>query len=153
MSEYQYYEFCKSWKYFYSKEILLNYFDVYFYISNFGVMELFFKYKNEDIDVEAISKNCSKDVINLVKYGQYSILKIRINKEEGCGWIEGDGLLADLLSLYDEIKNKSYQSLELISAIDYDLNNEGEYLSAFIKDKELTEGQQALVDCMKLFSY
>ena len=49
------------------------------------------------------------------QHEQTILLEVHISNEEGFGWTEGEGILADLLPLYDEIKNKNYQLLRLVS--------------------------------------
>ena len=50
-----------------------------------------------------------KHVITIAIHGEDVLLEIDINNEEGFGWTEGEGILPDLLPLYDEIKSGNYQ--------------------------------------------
>ena len=43
------------------------------------------------------------------------VLDINFSNEDGLDWIEGDGMLPDLLPLYDEIKARNYQFLRLVA--------------------------------------
>jgi hypothetical protein len=99
------------------KKLVLKHFDVFFYISNSGTVRLIFKYDSKDVDYQELQKNCIKHVISCEQHEQTSLLEVHISNEEGFGWTEGEGILADLLPLYDEIKNKNYQLLRLVSAI------------------------------------
>lgn len=76
-----------------------------------------FKYKIQQVDLDELKKYYIKHVISCEQHDQYILLEIYINNEEGRGWTEGEGLLADLLPLYAEIKAKNYQLLHLVTAI------------------------------------
>ena len=79
-----------------------------------------FKYNISQIDINEIKKYCIVDVIDCEQYGEDILLDINIQNEDGFGWTEGEGLLPDLLPLYDEIKDKNYQFLRIVA----DVNNE-----------------------------
>ena len=83
------------------KELLLKYFDVFFYISNFGCIRLMFKYNEQEINVDKLKKHCVKHVISCEIQTSYVILDTYFSNEDGFGWIEGKGMLPDLLPLYD----------------------------------------------------
>lgn len=100
-----------------SDTLLLKYFDVFFYISNFGTMRLTLKYATSEMDVNKIKEYCIKHVIACKEHGEYVLLDIYVQNEEGFGWTEGEGLLPDLLPLYDEIKAKNYHFLDIVAAI------------------------------------
>ncbi|MHA7841666.1 MAG: hypothetical protein ACX932_07370 [Gammaproteobacteria bacterium] len=40
---------------------------------------------------------------------------INFINEAGFGWVDGEGMLPDLLPLYDEIKTENYQFLRLVA--------------------------------------
>lgn len=46
-------------------KILSSYFDVLFYLSNFGSFRLVFKFPVNEIDLAAVKKYCFDDVINI----------------------------------------------------------------------------------------
>src|SRR5208282_745549 len=47
-----------------SKKLLLKYFDVFFYISNYGTIQLMFKYKLGQVNIEELKKYDIKHVIS-----------------------------------------------------------------------------------------
>ena len=98
-----------------TKELLLKYFDVFFYISNFGCIQLMFKYKAQEINIDEVKKYCIKHVISCDAQNSRVVLDINFSNEEGFGWVEGEGMLPDLLPLYDEIKTGNYQFLRLVA--------------------------------------
>jgi hypothetical protein len=93
------------------KSLILKYFDVFFYISNFGTVRLMLKYPIHQVNVEEIKKYSLKHVISCEVIDENLIIDIDIRNEEGFGWTEGEGVLADLLPIYDEIKSNNYQFL------------------------------------------
>ena len=100
------------------QKLLLKHFDMFFYISNFGTIQLMFKYHCDDINLDQIQQFSRKHVIELNRVEQYVVLHINVNNEEGFGWTEGEGLLPDLLPIYTEIQQGDYQALKLALAID-----------------------------------
>ncbi|NNM59957.1 MAG: hypothetical protein HKM04_09110 [Legionellales bacterium] len=132
-------------------ELVLNYFDVFFYISNFGTLRLIFKYPENQITEEEIEKYRIKHVIHYQKHEQYGLLTIDINNEEGFGWTEGEGLLADLLPLYDEIKDNHYHFLQVVSAVhDHFMGENSNTLSNLLTKNTLSSAEKTFVACVGL---
>ncbi len=109
-----------------SNKLLLKHFDVFFYISNFGTIRLTFKYNIAQIDMNEIERHCLEGVIDCEQHGQDILLDINIQNEDGFGWTEGEGLLPDLLPLYAEIKDKNYQFLRIVAAVNNEFYGESE---------------------------
>jgi hypothetical protein len=129
------------------KELLLKYFDVFFYISNFGTVRLMFKYLDQEVNVSQIKNYSIKHVLSYEKHGQHILLDININNEGGFGWTEGEGMLSDFLPLYEEIKTKDYQFLRLVSAINDELAERGNNsLEILLADIQLSPAQKALLN-------
>jgi hypothetical protein len=127
--------------------LLLKYFDVFFYISNWGTIRLMFKYPAQEIEIKKLKKYSIKDVISCQAQKDYVVLNIAINNEEGFGWTDGEGLLADFLPLYEEIQSKNYQFLQLIKAIHDELTGEKENaLASTLADMKLSAAQSAFLD-------
>ena len=106
------------------KALLLNYFDVFFYISKWGIVRLMFKYTTSQVNYEELKKYCIKEVISCEKQQKYIILSIDIHNEESFGWTEGEGLLPELIPLYEEMKANNYQFLRLVLRIHNELRGE-----------------------------
>ncbi len=98
-----------------SKELLLKYFDIFFYISNFGCIQLMLKYRDQEVNTSELEKYCAKHVVSCETQNAYVVLDINYSNEDGFGWVEGEGMLPDLLPLYDEIKAGNYQFLRLVA--------------------------------------
>lgn len=100
------------------KKLLLKYFDVFFYIANWGSLQLMFKYSASDINIHALKQYCIDDPISCEITNSHVLLDIDYNKEEGfSGWMEGEEMLAELLPLYDEIKSGNYELLRMLMDI------------------------------------
>ena len=134
------------------KKLLLKHFDVFFYISNWGTVRLMFKYDAPHIDIDEIKKHCIKHIISCETKDTHVVIDIHLSNEEGFGWTEGEGLLLDLLPLYNEIKDKSYNIFHLASAINDELTGkQGSSLhKAISKIKILSSVQQAFLESMQL---
>ncbi len=131
-----------------SDKLLLKYFDVFFYISNFGTIRLTFKYNVSQINIDEIKKYCVEDVVEYEQYGQDILLDISLQNEDGFGWTEGEGVLADLLPLYDEIKSKNYQFLRIVSAVNDEWTGTiDEALKALLSETKLfSQAQHAFLE-------
>ena len=123
------------------KELLLKYFDIFFYIANWGSISLMFKYHEKQVCIDELKKYCVKDVISCRKHGNNILLNIELNNEGGFGWIEGEGILPDLLPLYDEFKAGDYQLLNLIAEACHTNNQDKSNYS----DRALTDAQEAFL--------
>ncbi len=120
--------------------LLLKHFDVFFYISNFGTIQLIFKYLRKEVDLSAIENHCVEQVIDCDEEGQWVWLDISItNEETSFDWLEGEEYLADFLPIYDEIKNGNYQFLEAVK-----LFKEGE--SDALSSLNLSAAQKIFLD-------
>lgn len=53
-----------------------------------------------------IKQYCIKHVIDCEVREPYVLLDINFTSEDGFGWVEAEGMLSDLLPLYDEINEK-----------------------------------------------
>lgn len=132
------------------KELVLKYFDVFFYISNFGTIQLIFKYKNHQVDIDELKKYSIRYVINCEQYDDDILLEISLSNEEGFGWVEGEGWLADFLPIYDEIKAKDYRFLHLIKAINDKFTGENQDSLRKIIMEPLSSAHEAFLDSIDL---
>jgi|688.fasta_scaffold210113_3 hypothetical protein len=132
------------------KQLLLKYFDVFFYISNFGTVELIFKYPIKHVDIPTLKKYYIEHVIEIEQHEQHILLEVCIDNEEGFGWTEGEGLLPNLLPLYDEIKAKNYQFLSLVQTLHCEFSGEEPDPAniAIAENTLLSEAQQTFLECV-----
>jgi hypothetical protein len=106
-----------------AEKILAQYFDAMFYIANWGTVELMFRFPLSLISVPELEKYSYEDFIKIWSTGDYLIVKIEWNDEEGGGWIEEDaGYLDSLIGLRQQILEQDYRVLYLawLKAIDSD---------------------------------
>jgi hypothetical protein len=103
------------------KQVLARYFDIMYYIANWGTQQLMFRFPTSLIDREAIELYCIDDYISLSFVGDWAILDWEFSQEEGFDdWIEGEGILSVLIGLRQEILQQDYRGLYLawLKAID-----------------------------------
>jgi hypothetical protein len=95
-------------------EVLAKYFDMMYYIANWGTQQLAFRFPKALIDIKAIEPYCVEDAISLEFSGGWAILNWKFYNEDGFGWIEEDqNILADLARLRQEILQQDYRGLYL----------------------------------------
>jgi hypothetical protein len=95
------------------KTILAKYFDIMYYIANWGTQQLMFRFPKSAISSEDIAPYCFNNCINLSYVKDWAILNWEFSQEEGLGWIEGEGNLTELIGLRQEILSSDYRGLYL----------------------------------------
>ncbi len=95
------------------KKLLAQYFDVMYYIANWGTQQLAFRLPKSLISQEAIAPYCVEGCISLSFSGDWAILDWQFGNEEGFGWIEGEDTLCELIGLRQEILQQDYRGLYL----------------------------------------
>lgn len=96
-------------------KVIEKYFDAMFYISNWGTKQLVFKLPNNLIEIIQLKQYCIIEELKLIEKPDYTLLNICIEDEEGGGeWIDGNGWLASLIPLRNDILLGDYRSLYLI---------------------------------------
>ena len=133
------------------EQLLLKYFDVFFYIANWGTAQLMLKYPKRQIDLRHLKKFSIMDTLSIKECGSNVIVDICINNEDGFGWIEDDEYLPEILELHNEIKNKNYQFLDLIHPIhDMIANDNDSLLKKKLKEVSLSEPQKMFLRYIKV---
>lgn len=94
-------------------EVLARYFDAFLYLANWGSKRLAFRFPKGLLDPLQIEPYLREYCIELEPVGDYLILDISLNEEEGLGWIEGEGWLSSLSRLRDELLQGDYRTLYL----------------------------------------
>jgi hypothetical protein len=96
------------------KQVLAQYFDVMYYIANWGTQQLAFRFPKSLISPEAIVPYCIKGAIELTVTGDWAILDWKFNDEDGFGWIDDEqNILSELIDLRQEILQQDYRGLYL----------------------------------------
>lgn len=84
-------------------QILARYYDVFFYIANWGTTRLAFRLPRHLVNREAIKPYLVEDHVAIYRTGDYALLEFSIDHEEGYGWTAGEGRLAPLLPLRETL--------------------------------------------------
>lgn len=97
------------------EKVLAEYFDVMFYIANWGTWQLIFRFPKAVVDPEQFQPYTLESTVTVSTTAQHVILNIHITQEEGMqGWIEGEGWLSRLLPLRDDLLNGDLRLLYLV---------------------------------------
>jgi len=93
--------------------LLAKHYDVMLYLANWGSKQLAFRFPRAAIDQQALKPyHYGVEEIELTTVGQHVILNIAF-QEEGGDWIEGEGQLASLAPLRDDILRGDLRALYL----------------------------------------
>ncbi len=95
------------------KRVVEQYFDAMFYIANWGTKRLIFKFPKELMNIDSIKPYCTPEEISISESGKNLLLDFYFSDEEGYGWIDGEGWLASLIGLRNDILHGDYRSLYL----------------------------------------
>ena len=98
------------------KQVLLDYFDAYFYCANWGTLQLMFRFPKDLVDKEAILPYCDGEIISFESKGNYDILDLSFYADgyyPGDGWMEAEQGLSGFIRLRDDIINGDYRLLYL----------------------------------------
>jgi hypothetical protein len=83
--------------------LLEKHYDALVYMANWGSKQLAFRFPRAAIDVAALQRYACSEAIQLILKPQHVLLNIVIEEEDSLGWVEGDGLLAQLAPLRADI--------------------------------------------------
>ncbi len=84
-------------------EATARYFDAMFYINNRKTRWLFLKFPADLVDRKVIESYCSVEEISVLEYDKYLILDIGFCDDESDGWVDGEGVLASIIDLRQDI--------------------------------------------------
>ena len=97
------------------EKVLTKYFDVMFYIANWGTWRLIFRFPKAIVDPQWFQPYDLSDVITVTSTAKFIVLDIEIHEEEGLmGWVEGEGWLPRLLPLRDDLMAGDLRLLYLV---------------------------------------
>jgi hypothetical protein len=81
------------------KQVLLKYFDAYFYLANWGSLRLMFRFPNGLLDEADIEPYCFDEYITFETNGRYQVLDLDFSPKDGGGWMEADAGLSHFIRL------------------------------------------------------
>ena len=100
-----------------SDEVLLKYFDVFLYISNFGTKQLSFRFPTRLLKTQNLCPYDYEYIVEIEPYEHEALVSLHFNTEEGRGeWLEEEGcsaLLDELISLREDLLLGDPRSLYL----------------------------------------
>jgi hypothetical protein len=97
------------------EQVLTQYFDMMFYIANWGTWQLIFRFPKAMVDPAWFQPYELPDTLSMSTSGKYTVLNIQINQEEGIyGWVEGEGWLPRLLPLREDLMQGDVRLLYLV---------------------------------------
>ena len=135
-------------------EILANYYDAMFYITNWGSVQLAFRLPARLVDLSQLKQYefSYQDEINCYASGKHVIVIIERHDDSGSmDWVDGEGYLDSLLPLRDDLMQADYRLLYLAwldAAARWDMPEETIELSVPVGLKSLS---QPLKTFAKLF--
>ncbi len=94
-------------------KVLAKYFDAFLYASNWGSMQLAFRYPAGLLDERALQPYYMNEVINLTRIDDSLIVEFGFDDEEGGDWIEAEGVLGALAPLRADLLAGDYRVLYL----------------------------------------
>jgi hypothetical protein len=95
------------------KQVLLKYFDAYFYLANWGNLRLMFRFPKGLLDEADILPYCIDEFITFDTIGKYQVLDLDFSPEEGEGWMEADAGLSHFIRLRADLLEGDYRLLYL----------------------------------------
>jgi hypothetical protein len=139
------------------KEVLLKYFDAHLYMANWGSRRLMFRFPQGLLDEEAVEQYCVLDYISFEVAGDFQVLDLSLDEEEGVGWVEAEGALSTFTRLRDDLLQGDFRLLYLawLKAITLSgpLDSDEDDLESPVYDREppVPAGLQMLTPALKLF--
>ena len=102
------------------EKVLAQYYDAMFYLANWGSRHLLFRFPAALVDVAELQQysvatddDPPSEAITVEQIGDYVVLGIRLDEEEGFGWVEGEGWLDRLIGLREALLQRDYRVLYL----------------------------------------
>ncbi len=95
------------------KRVLLDYFDGYFYLANWGSLRLMFRFPKGLLDEADVDPYCIGDYVSFMTSGNYQVLDLDFNPEDGGYWEETDAGLSDFIHLRSDLLDGDYRLLYL----------------------------------------
>ncbi len=97
------------------KKVLTQYFDMMFYIANWGTWQLIFRFPKAIVNPNWFQPYDLPDTVTISTTSQYIVLDIQLIEEEGIrGWITGEVWMPRLLALRDELLHGDLRLLYLV---------------------------------------
>ncbi len=96
-----------------AEKVLDKYFDAMLYLANWGSRRLMFRFPPALIDLEQVRPYEVDEMIEFRRTSEHILLDIHFEEEDGSSWIEGEGHLAPLVKLRDDLLEQDHRLLYL----------------------------------------
>lgn len=126
-NEYNYGDFRGS-----TEELMKRYFDAFLYLANWGTRQLIFRLPKETLDRKTAEQYCHHENASVTATRDHVVISLHLEQEEADDWLEGEGLIDELLPLRDALAEGDLRLLYLAwlsgirQADDYDEDPEDE---------------------------
>ena len=96
-------------------QVLVDYFDAFVYLSNWGSKQLALRFPADLLDAPSLQPYLIDPDVSLTRHGEWQLLNIEIDDEPGDDeWIEESNLLATLAPLRNDILHGDTRALYLV---------------------------------------
>ncbi len=97
------------------RQVLLQYFDGYFYMANWGSLRLMFRFPKGLLDDADVEPYCVDGCVTFETTGQHQVLNLEFNPEDGESWMEAEAGagLSLLIQLRADLADGDYRLLYL----------------------------------------
>ena len=95
------------------KQVLLKYFDGYFYLANWGSLQLMFRFPKGLLDEVNLERYLTTEALTLETIGRYQVLDLDFNPEDGKGWMREEAGLSQFIQLRADLLAGDYRLLYL----------------------------------------
>jgi hypothetical protein len=95
------------------KQVLLKFFDAYFYLANWGSLRLMFRFPKGLLDEADILPYCIDGFIAFKSTGNYQVLDLDFSPEDGESWMEAEAGLSHFIRLRADLLEGDYRLLYL----------------------------------------
>jgi len=95
------------------KQVLLKYFDAYFYLANWGSLRLVFRFPKGLLNEADMEPYCIDEIIALETIGKYQVLDLDFKPEYSGGWMEANTSLSNFIRLRADLLEGDYRLLYL----------------------------------------
>lgn len=95
------------------EKLMEQYFDAHGYVANWGTQILMLRLPTVLLSKETLAPYCSGDVLHGWTKGEQLIIEWRRDAEPNDEWVEGQGWMARLMPIREELEQGDYRSLYL----------------------------------------
>jgi hypothetical protein len=95
------------------RQVLLDYFDAYFYQANWGSLRLMFRFPKGLLDEGDIEPYCVDEYITFETVGKYQVLDLEFNPEDSGDGMETEASLSHFIRLRADLLEGDYRLLYL----------------------------------------